>query len=259
MLELIRDYGRAYLYSDGYVLSGLTITLWLTLLGALGGLAAAIPLSLALNSQRKILAWPVKLYSFAVRGTPLYVQILLLYVGVYSLSFVRDTPWLNDIFRDGFRCAAIAIALNSAAYAAEIFAGAMRRTPRGEIEAAHACGMSKSQTLRLVIWPSAWRRAFPAYSNEVIFVLHATALASAVTVKDVMSVARSVNAETYKSFEAFGIAALIYLTVTFALLAAFRRLERRLTAHIRVPNEQAQAGVIVKATPSTPTPQMDQP
>lgn len=256
MLELIRDYGQAYLYSDGYKLTGLAITLWLTVLGAVGGLVGAIPLSIALLSTRKPIAWPAKSFSFALRGTPLYVQILLLYVGVYSLPFVRETSWLNNIFRDGFRCAAIAIALNSAAYAAEIFAGAMRRTPRGEIEAALACGMSARQTLWRVIWPGAWRRAIPAYSNEVVFVLHATALASAVTVKDVMSIARAVNADTYKSFEAFGIAAVIYLCTTFLLLAAFRRLEQRMGVHLRVPN--AQASVLAKASP-TPTPEMKQP
>ncbi|WP_346299901.1 ABC transporter permease subunit, partial [Halomonas sp. BM-2019] len=106
-------------------------------------------------------------------------------------------------------------------------------TPRGEIEAARAYGMSNALMMRRIILPSAFRRALPAYGNEVIFMLHASAIASVVTLMDLTGAARFVYARFYAPFEAFLFVAAIYLCLTFAILYFFRWLERRLLAHLR--------------------------
>ena len=117
--------------------------------------------------------------------------------------------------------------LNTSAYTTEIFAGAMRSIPHGEIEAARAFGMSNYTLYRHIIIPSALRRAIPAYSNEVILILHATPIAFTATVPEILKVARDVNSATYASFEAFGIAAMLYAIISFGIVWAFKNMERK--------------------------------
>src|SRR5690606_2177444 len=121
---------------------------------------------------------------------------------------------------------------NNVAYTTEIFAGAIRQTPAGEIEAARAYGMSKFTLYRRIILPSALRRSLPVYSNEVILMLHATSLAFTATVPDILKVARDANSATYETFASYGIAALIYLAVSFVFVGLFRLLEKRLLVHL---------------------------
>lgn len=232
MIDILQTYWRAYLYSDGYHFSGLAITLWLLSLSLLIGFVMAIPLAVARASKNPWLSRPVWLYTYVLRGTPLYVQLLLFYSGVYNLHFVRETDFLNWFFRDGFNCAVLAFGLNTCAYTTEIFAGAIRATPYGDIDAARAYGMGKFMMFRRIILPSALRRAIPAYSNEVILMLHSTTLAFTVTVPDLLKVARDVNAATYRTFDAFGLAALFYMCVTFGLIFVFRKAEQRWMAHL---------------------------
>ena len=233
MLDILQQYGKAYLFTDGYVWSGLAVTLWLTLVAVVVGFVCSVPLAVALCSESALLRRPVAVFTYVFRGTPLFVQLLLIYTGLYSLAFVRETPWLASVFREGLYCAMVAFALNTAAYTTEIFAGAIRATRKEEIEAAKAFGMSRWTLMRRIVLPSALRRAIPAYSNEVVYLMHATSLAFVVTVKDVMAVAREVNANTFHAFEAFGIAALLYLCATMALLACFRVAEQQWLAHMR--------------------------
>ena len=176
----------------------------------------------------------MRCYTYVFRGTPLYVQLLLIYSGVYSLQIVHAHAVLDEFFRSGLHCAILAFGLNTGAYTTEIFAGAIRATTHGEVEAARAYGMSRWTMYRRIILPSALRRALPLYSNEVILMLHATTVAFTATVPDVLKVARDANSATYMSFQAFGIAALIYLAVSFALVAAFRRAERHWLAYLAV-------------------------
>ena len=121
----------------------------------------------------------------------------------------------------------LAFALNSCAYTTEILAGAIRASHPGELEAARAYGMAEWQVYRRVILPAALRRALPALGNEVIFMLHATSVAFTATVPDLLKVARDANAETFRSFEAFGMAGVLYLAVTLLLVTLFRHAERR--------------------------------
>ena len=234
MIEILSQFGQAFLYWDGQRFSGLAVTAWLLVASIAIGFVMAVPLAVARVSKKRWLSTPVRLYTYVFRGTPLYVQLLLIYTGVYSLEYVRSHELLDAFFRSGFHCAILAFALNTGAYTTEIFAGAIKATNYGEIEAARAYGMGWFTMYRRIIVPSALRRALPLYSNEVILMLHATTVAFTATVPDILKVARDANSATYMSFQAFGIAALIYLAVSFALVAAFRRAEKHWLAYLAV-------------------------
>jgi histidine transport system permease protein len=233
MIELIHDYWRNYLFTDGYRITGLAITMWLLVVSIGIGFCLSVPLAVARVSRNKVLSGAVWLYTYIFRGTPLYVQLLLCYTGLYSLEVVRHHELLNAFFRNGMNCTLLAFTLNTCAYTTEIFAGSIKATAYGEIEAARAYGMSPFTLYRRVILPSALRRALPLYSNEVILMLHATTVAFTATVPDILKIARDANSATYMSFQAFGIAALLYLGVSFALVALFRRAESRWLAYLR--------------------------
>ncbi len=233
MIELIHDYWRNYLFTDGYRVTGLAITMWLLVVSIGIGFCLSVPLAVARVSRNKAISGAVWLYTYIFRGTPLYVQLLLCYTGLYSLEVVRNHELLNAFFRDGMNCTLLAFTLNTCAYTTEIFAGSIKATAYGEIEAARAYGMSTFTLYRRVILPSALRRALPLYSNEVILMLHATTVAFTATVPDILKIARDANSATYMSFQAFGIAALLYLAISFALVALFRRAERRWLAYLR--------------------------
>ncbi len=213
-------------------LQGLWTTLQLLALALAFGLAAALPLAVARASRRRWLALPVWGFTYVVRGTPLLVQLFLIYYGLAQFEAVRASvlwPWLAD----AWFCAVLAFAINTCAYTTEIIAGAMRTLPPGEIEAARSLGFSPWQVLRRIVLPSALRRSLPAYSNEAIMMLHGTSLASVVTLLDLTGAAREVNSRHFLPFEAFVTAALFYLALTFILVALFRAAETRWLAHLQ--------------------------
>ncbi len=226
MIELIHDYWRAFLYTDGHNITGVAITLWLLVVSVGIGFCLSVPLAVLRVSPNRWVSGPVWLFTYVFRGTPLYIQLLLFYTGLYSLSVVRDHAPLDAFFRSGMNCTLLAFTLNTCAYTTELFAGAIKATPYGEVEAARAYGMSQFTALRRIVVQSALRRALPLYSNEVILMLHATTLAFTATVPDILKIARDANSATYLSFQAFGIAALLYLAISFLLVALFRRAER---------------------------------
>ena len=207
-------------------LSGALTTLKLLVVALALGLAGALPLAMLRSLPSPWASQPVWLFTYVIRGTPMLVQLFLLYYGLAQFEVVRDSalwPWL----RSAWFCAVAAFALNTCAYTTEILYGAMRAVPAGEIEAAKALGMSRWTTLRRIVLPSAFRRSLPAYGNEVVLMLHGTSLASVVTIADLTGAAREVNATYYLPFEAFITAALFYLMITFVLVALFRAAERR--------------------------------
>ncbi|HEY9104692.1 ABC transporter permease [Chitinimonas sp.] len=232
MIEIIEQYWKAYLWTDGFHWTGLAMTTWLLTLSIAFGFVLSVPLAVARVSQNRLVSGAVWLYTYVFRGTPLFVQLLFVYTGLYSLQVVRDTEVLNAFFREGFYCTVLTFTLNTCAYTTEIFAGAIRATPYGEIEAARAFGMSRLTMLRRVVLPSALRRALPAYSNEVILMLHATSVAFAATVPDLLKIARDVNAATYNTTLAFGTAGLLYLCLSFLLIWLFRMAENRWLAYL---------------------------
>lgn len=229
---LLADNSIFTLQTLSYYTQGLTVTVQLVFLSLLIGLVLAVPLAIGRSSKRLWLKWPIFAYTYVFRGTPLLIQLYLIYYGVVFVEGIQDT-WLWVILEDPFMPALIAFTLNTAAYTTEIFRGAIKSTPKGEIEAARAFGMSTHLMLKRVVLPSAFRRALPAYGNEVIFMLHASAIASVVTIMDLTGAARFVYARFYAPFEAFLFVAAIYLCLTFAILYFFRYLEKKLLAHLQ--------------------------
>lgn len=203
---------------------------------AVGG-ALALPLAVARVSPNRLVAGPVWLFTYTVRGTPLLIQVYLVYYGLAQTAFIQsrwDESWLWGGFKEPFFCAVVAFALNTCAYTVELLAGAMRDTPHGEVEAAQALGLSRWATLRRVVLPSALRRSLPGYSNEVIMLLHSTSLASTVpALMDITGAARQIYADLYLPFEAFLVAGALYALLTLALVGGFRWAERRWLAHLQ--------------------------
>jgi arginine/ornithine transport system permease protein len=215
---------------------GLITTLWLLLSSlAIGGVLAVV-FALALVSKIAAVRWVVGAYTYVIRGTPLLIQLYLIYYGLAQLDWIQARwndvwPWTH--FKDAFFCALLAFSLNTAGYTAEMLAGAMRETAPGEIEAAQAMGMSRWMILRRIVLPSALRRTLPGYSNEVVMMLHSTSLASTVpAMLDVTAAASRIYSDYYLPFEAYLFAAGIYLCITFALIGLFRSAERRFLAHL---------------------------
>lgn len=215
---------------------GLMTTLWLLLSSLAIGAVLSLVLALALVSPIALLRWVVGAYTYVIRGTPLLIQLYLIYYGLAQLDWIQarwDDVWPWTYFKDAFFCALLAFSLNTAGYTAEMLAGAMRGTPAGEIEAAKAMGMGRWQVLRRIVMPSAMRRCLPGYSNEVVMMLHSTSLASTVpAMLDVTAAASRIYSDYYLPFEAYLFAAGIYLCITFAVIGLFRSAERRFLAHL---------------------------
>ncbi len=233
MIYIIQNYWRPFLYSDGYNMTGVAMTLWLLVISLIIGFCLALPLAIARNARNPLLWGPVWIFTFIFRGTPLYVQLLIIYTGVYSLAAVQNNLVLNEFFKQGIDCTILAFGLNTGAYTTEIFAGAIRETNFGEVDAGRAYGMSRFTLYRRIVIPSALRRALPVYSNEVILMLHATTLAFTATVPDILKVANDANSATYNAFAAFSLAALLYLCISFALIFGFRKAEQHFLAFQR--------------------------
>lgn len=213
------------------LLEGTVLTLQLVALALVAGMALALPAALMRVSRCWWLRAPAFAYIFFFRGTPLLVQIFLVYYGLGQFEAVRSSA-LWPILREPFWCAILAFALNTGAYTAEILRGAIQAVPEGEIEAAEAFGMSRALSLRRIILPRAFRIALPAYGNEVILMLKGSALASTITLLDLTGVARTIIARTYMPVEIFLAAGLIYLTLTFIFVQLYRQVERRLGRHV---------------------------
>jgi arginine/ornithine transport system permease protein len=218
----------------GLYFHGLWTTVWLVAAALALGFCLSVPLAVLRTSRNRIVNWPVWAYTYFFRGTPLLVQLFMIYYGLSQFEVVQNS-FMWPLLRQAWFCCLLAFTLNTAAYTTEILRGAIEVTPSGEIEAAKAAGMSPMLMLRRIILPSAFRRALPSYGNEVIFMLHGSAVASVVTLVDLTGAARLVQSRTYAPYEAFITAALFYLVLTFALVWLFRQLEHRLHAHLRRP------------------------
>ena len=172
-------------------------------------------------------------YVAVFRGSPLLLQVFLLYYGLSQFPTVRHSAaW--PVLRDPFTCAVISLALCTAGYTTEIFRGAILAIPAGQVEAARACGMSRLTLLRRLIVPLAVRQALPAYSTELILMVKSTSLASVITVSEVSGVAQHIIAQTYRVLEVFLCAAAIYLAINFALARCLMAVEHALSPHRRM-------------------------
>lgn len=217
-------------------LAGLWQTTWLVALSLAIGLLIAIPLGIWLAARiHWVWKLPALAFSYVFRGTPMLVQLYVFYYGIGiiigRIPGVRDmTLW--PLLRQAWPWVLLTLVLNTAAYTSEIVRGAIETTAKGEIEAARAMGMSRAQIMRRIILPGAARRALPAYGNEIIFMLHGSAIVSTATLLDITGVAHKLYADNYEPFIPFITAGVIYLIITAVLVAAFRKLEMRWTRHL---------------------------
>jgi len=214
-------------------LKGVLVTFELVSLSLLFGLVIAVVLSVALTiSEKPVVTLPIRAFVYFFRGTPLLIQMFLIYYGMGQFEAIKET-FLWDYFKEAHFCALFTFALNTGAYTTEIFRGAIVNTPRGEIEAAKAAGMSQALMYRRIVLPSAFRRALPAYGNEMIFMLHGTALASVITIVDITGAARIINSRFYSPYEAFLTAAIFYMMMTFTMVWVLKKVEFKWLAHLR--------------------------
>lgn len=211
---------------------GMVTTVQLVFVSLVVGLVLAVPLAIGRASRRWFISGPIWVYTYVFRGTPLLIQLYLAYYGFAFVPGVQDS-WFAFFINNPLYPALLSFTLNTAAYTTEIFYGAVRATGKGEVEAARAYGMSTFTTYRRIILPSAFRRALPAYGNEVIFMLHASAIASAITITDLTGAAYYVYARFYSPFPAFIFVALVYMLLSFAIQGGFRLLEKRMLRHLK--------------------------
>lgn len=224
------------------LLKGLWMTVSLAAVSVAIGFCLGLGLALLRRSDRSLLAGFARYYSIVVRGTPLLVQIFLIYYGLGQVKFVHDTPALWWVVSEGSRCAVLALALNTAAYTSEILRGGLLSVPPGLIEAAKACGMSAVMRFRRIELPLAIRQALPAYGNELVLMVKGTSLASTITVLEITGYAKRLMSQTFAIFEVFAIAGLIYLALNLALVGVVRLVEHRMMRHTRpaIPERSAR-------------------
>ncbi len=224
------DFSIIFENIDRYI-EGFFLTIQLTGISLIIGLMFAIPLAVIRTSRNFLINAPVRFFVYIFRGTPLLVQMFIIYYGFGQFEWMKSTI-LWDFFKEAYFCALFTFTLNTCAYTIEIIRGAIESTPFGEVEAAKSVGMSRFLALRRIILPSSLRRAFPAYGNEVIFMLHGSALASVITLFDLTKAAGFINARYYAPFEAYITAGVFYLAITFTIVLTFKKVEKRIYAHL---------------------------
>lgn len=208
------------------LIKALPLTLNLTILSLAGG--ACLALTLNLLRLTRIGAYFYRTYVFLFRGTPLLIQIFMIYYGLGSLSFVQESiMW--PVLKSPYWCGLIALILNDAAYTAEILRGGLNAVTHQSTEAAKVSGMSAMMRLRRITLPIAVRQALPAYSNEIISMLKSTSLVSTISLMEMTGIADAIVSSTFRALEVFLIAAVIYLTISILVSYAISRLEKRLS------------------------------
>lgn len=206
---------------------GVPLTLSLAASSLVLGFGLAVLLTVARRSGVTLLAWLARAYVFVFRGSPLLVQIYLIYYGPGQFEAVRRSiVW--DVLRQPYWCALIALTLVTAAYGSEIIRGGLDGVPHGLVEAGQAFGLSRFQIVRLIVVPLALRHALPAYGNEAVVMVKATSLASVITLMDITGIAYRLIAETYQVTTVFVIAGALYLAINALVIGGFDLAERRL-------------------------------
>lgn len=214
---------------------GIWRTLWILVVTCTVGMAMAIPLGLAQAVGPWFLAVPARLFCTVIRGTPLLLQLWLLYFGLGSLF--PQFPWIRDsslwpMLRQAWPYAVLALTLSFAGYEGEVMRGAFKGVPKGQLEAARAMGMPRLTILRRIWLPQALHRALPTLGGEVVLQLKATPLVATITVVDIYAVASRVRQDTFIVYEPLLLLAVVYMAITGVLVLAFRWLEHRVPARV---------------------------
>ena len=214
------------------ILSGIWVTLHLVALSLLLGVLISIPVAAGRLSHNPIIGGIAFGYSYFFRGTPLLAQTFLVYYGAGQFTAELKAIGLWVFFKDAYFCAVLTFSLNTAAYQAEILAGAIRSVPSGQWQAADSLGLRHVVTMGKIILPQALITALRPYGNEVILMIKASAIASIITVLDLMGQTRYAFSKSY-DLQIYIWAAVIYLVTVEVLRRLWDLMERRLTRHLR--------------------------
>jgi len=202
------------------------LTIELTFLSLFFGIFVGVFFALLRTSNSKVLYYISYYYSYIFRGTPLLVQIFIIYFGLAQLEWIRES-FLWVFLKEPYSCAILAFTLNTGAYSSEIFRSAFETINKGIVEAAKGLGLNKINTFFKIKLPIAIRQSLPAYGNEMILMLKGTSLASTVTLLDLTGVAKHIISTTFKPVEVFIVAGSIYLLMTFIVHNFIKFLEKR--------------------------------
>lgn len=224
--DLMARYGLRFL-------DGVWVTLQLVGLSVFLGVLLAVPLALARVEGGKVLARAAWTYSYFFRGTPLLAQTFLVYYGAGQFREQLTDIGLWWFFRDAFNCAVFTFTLNTAAYQSEILRGGIQSLPAGQMEAAQALGLSRVLAYRKIILPQALAIGLRPLGNELVLMIKASAIASVITVYDLMGVTRLAFSRSY-DMEVYLWAAMLYLLMVEIIRRVWNVLERRLNRHLAV-------------------------
>ena len=208
------------------LLKATKLTIQLTFLSLFFGLFVGFFIAVLRTSKIKIFFFIAYYYSYIFRGTPLLVQIFIIYFGLAQVEWIRES-FLWIFLKEPYSCAILAFTLNTGAYSSEIFRSAFETINKGIVEAAEGLGLSKINTFFKVKLPIAIRQSLPAYGNEMILMLKGTSLASTVTLLDLTGVAKHIISTTFRPVEVFIVAGSIYLLMTFIIHNFIKYLEKR--------------------------------
>ncbi|MCG7391927.1 ABC transporter permease [Microvirga sp. ACRRW] len=217
------------------LITGIPLTLNLAFTSIAFGAIFAMLLALMRMSNIKLIDWPAQAYVFVFRGTPLLVQIFLIYYGLGQFRPTLQEWGLWGFFREPYWCAVLALTMNTAAYGSEIIRGGLQSVPHNQVEAARACGMSGFLLFRRIVFPIAVRQALPAYGSEIILMVKATSLASVITMMEVTGLAAKMISQTFRAIEVFVVAGAIYLILNFIITRIIMAIEWWLSPHLRRP------------------------
>ena len=208
------------------LLKAAKLTIELTLLSLFFGIFVGVFFAVLRTSNSKVLYFISYYYSYIFRGTPLLVQIFIIYFGLAQVEWIRES-FLWVFLKEPYSCAILAFTLNTGAYSSEIFRSAFETINKGIVEAAKGLGLNKINTFFKIKLPIAIRQSLPAYGNEMILMLKGTSLASTVTLLDLTGVAKHIISTTFRPVEVFIVAGSIYLLMTFVIHSLIKYLEKR--------------------------------
>ncbi len=208
------------------LLEAAKLTIELTLLSLFFGIFVGVFFAVLRTTNNKVLFYISYYYSYIFRGTPLLVQIFIIYFGLAQIEWIRES-FLWVFLKEPYSCAILAFTLNTGAYSSEIFRSAFETINKGVVEAAEGLGLNKVNTFLKIKLPIAIRQSLPAYGNEMILMMKGTSLASTVTLLDLTGVAKHIISTTFRPVEVFIVAGSIYLLMAFLIHNFIKFLERR--------------------------------
>ena len=236
MIEFLNSIQNSLIYKNFFlVLSGLDNTILLLLISLPLGFVLALLFALGRVSKITLLSRTIASYIFVIRGTPLLVQIYLIYFGLGSVKFIRES-FLWYALKEPFWCGVIALTINTVAYGAEIFRGGIQSIEKSQVESGLSLGFGKFLLLRKIILPIAIRKVLPSYGNELILMVKATSLVSLTTYMEMTGIARKIMAKTFAPVEAFIAAGVLYLFLNFLMVQFVKYLEWKYNPHLRLNN-----------------------